>query len=180
MAITLREFARDDFARLIEWVNVGGQEAFLQWAGTAFKYPLSEAQLEAHLAETEGPEPTRRVFVAVEDTSGEVVGHVELSGIDLNGRSASISRLLVGKPSARGKGIGATIVSRLLDVAFGEMQLHRVDIYVLDLNVAAIRLYEDLGFETEDQLVEPRRGGRYWNVYYLSMLRQRWLNSGKE
>ena len=82
MAITLKEFARDDFARLIEWANVGSQEAFLQWAGTGFKYPLSEAQLEAHLAAAEGPEPTRRVFAAVDEDTGEVVGHVELSGID--------------------------------------------------------------------------------------------------
>lgn len=179
MDITLREFSRDDFSRLIGWVNSGGSEAFLRWAGTSFEYPLTEAQLEAHLAEAEGPEATRRIFSAVDADSGEVVGHVELSRVDRANRSASISRLLVGEPSARGKGIGAQIVTRLLDMIFGELKLHRVDLYVLDFHVAALRMYQGLGFKTEGHLVEARRsGGKYWNVYYLAMLEEEWLNRG--
>jgi RimJ/RimL family protein N-acetyltransferase len=175
--ITLREFSRDDFPRLIEWVNSSGPEAFLRWAGTSFAYPLTEAQLEAQLAEAEGPDATRRIFSAVDADSGEVVGHVELSRVDRGNRSASISRLLVGEPSARGKGIGAQIVSRLLDKAFGELKLHRVDLYVLDFHVAALRTYQGLGFKTEGHLVEARRsGGKYWNVYYLAMLEEEWLS----
>ena len=54
MDITLREFTRDDIARLVDWVNSGGEDFFVRWAGTAFEYPLTESQLEAHLAEAEG------------------------------------------------------------------------------------------------------------------------------
>ena len=177
MDITLREFTRDDIARLIDWVNSGGPDFFVRWAGTAFEYPLTEAQLEAHLAEAEGAEATRRLFAAVDDASGEVVGHAELSRIDRKNRSASISRLLVGEPSARGKGIGAQIVSRVLDVAFGEMSLHRVDLYVLEFHVAALSMYKGLGFKTEGHLVEARRaGGKYWNAYYMAMLKEEWLS----
>jgi RimJ/RimL family protein N-acetyltransferase len=175
MDITLRKFDRDDIARLIGWVDSGGPEFFVRWAGTAFEYPLTAAQLEAHLAEAEGAEATRRVFAAVDDASGEVVGHAELSRIDRKNRSASISRLLVGEPSARSHGIGAQIVSRLLDVAFGEMGLHRVDLYVLEFHVAALSMYKGLGFKTEGHLVEARRaGGKYWNAYYMAMLKEQW------
>jgi RimJ/RimL family protein N-acetyltransferase len=177
MDITLREFDRDDIARLIDWVNSGGPDFFVRWAGTAFDYPLTPAQLEAHLAEAEGAEATRRVFAAVDDASGEVVGHAELSRIDRKNRSASISRLLVGEPSARGQGIGAQIVSRLLDVAFGEMALHRVDLYVLEFHVSALSMYKGLGFKTEGHLVEARHaGGKYWNAYYMAMLKEQWLS----
>jgi RimJ/RimL family protein N-acetyltransferase len=177
MDITLREFGRDDIARLIDWVNSGGPEFFVRWAGTAFEYPLTEAQLEAHLAEAEGPEASRRIFAAVDDTSGEVVGHVELSRIDRKNLSASISRLLVGEAAARGKGLGAQIVGRLLDIAFGEMSLHRVDLYVLEFHVAALSMYKGLGFKTEGHLVEARRaGGKYWNAYYMAMLEEEWLS----
>ena len=177
MAIILRTFTQDDFARLIDWVDASGPEFFVQWAGTAFEYPLTEVQLETHLAEAEGPEATRCIFAAADEASGEVVGHVELGRVDRANRSATISRLLVGDPSARGKGIGAQIVSRLLDVAFVEMQLHRVDIYVLDFHVAAVRMYEGLGFRTEGHFVEARRaGGKYWNVFYMAMLEEQWLS----
>jgi len=176
MTIVLRQFGRDDFSRLMGWVDEAGTEFFVQWAGTAFTYPLDKAQLEAHLAEAEGPEASRRLFAAVDDENEEVVGHVELSRVDRANRSATVARLLVGEPSARGKGIGAQIVSRILDKAFREMDLHRVDITVLELNVAAIRMYGGLGFKTEGHFVEARRvGGKYWNVYYMAMLKEEWL-----
>lgn len=176
MDITLREFNRDDIARLVDWVNSGGPDFFVRWAGTAFEYPLTDKQMEAHLAEAEGPEASRRVFAAVDSATGEVVGHAEFSRIDRKNRSASISRLLVGEPSARGKGVGRQIVSRLLDAAFGEMSLHRVDLYVLELHVSAFSMYEGLGFKTEGHLVEARRaGGKYWNAYYMAMLEEEWL-----
>ena len=178
MDITLREFTRDDIPQLIEWVNSGGPDFFVRWAGTAFEYPLTEAQLEKHLAEAEGPEATRRVFAAVDGATGEVVGHAELSRVDRKNRSASISRLLVGDPAARGKGVGRQIVSRVLDVAFGEMSLHRVDLYVLEFHVSALAMYKALGFKTEGHLVEARRaGGKYWNAYYMAMLEEEWLEA---
>jgi RimJ/RimL family protein N-acetyltransferase len=176
MDITLREFTRDDIPQLMGWVNQGGPDFFVRWAGTAFDYPLTEAQLETHLAEAEGPQPTRRVFAAVDGATREVVGHAELSRVDRKNKSASISRLLVGEPSARGKGVGREIVSRVLDVAFGEMSLHRVDLYVLEFHVSALSMYKALGFKTEGHLVEARRAGdKYWNAYYMAMLAEEWL-----
>ncbi len=175
MDITLREFTRDGIPQLLGWVEQGGYDFFVRWAGTAFEYPLTEAQLQAHLAEARGPNAARRVFAAVDAASGEVVGHAELSRIDRKNRSASISRLLVGELAARGKGVGREIVSRLLDVAFGEMALHRVDLYVLEFHVAALSMYKALGFKTEGHLVEARRSGdRYWNAYYMAMLEDEW------
>jgi RimJ/RimL family protein N-acetyltransferase len=176
MDIILRAFTRDDIPRLIGWVNHGGPDFFVRWAGTAFDYPLTEAQLEAHLAEAEGPDATRRVFAAVDRAGGEVVGHAELSRVDRKNRSASISRLLVGDPEARGKGVGRQIVAAVLDVAFGELSLHRVDLYVLEFHVTALSMYKALGFKTEGHLVEARRAGdRYWNAYYMAMLDEEWL-----
>ena len=175
MTIVLRQFGRDDFSRLMGWVDEAGTEFFVQWAGTAFTYPLDKAQLEAHLAEAEGPEASRRLFAAVDDENEEVVGHVELSRVDRANRSATVARLLVGEPSARGKGIGAQIVTALLDIAFGELELHRLDLYVIDFNLAAIRLYESLGFKTEGHFVSARRvGEKYWNVYAMALLEDTW------
>ncbi len=176
MDITLRAFTTDDIPRLMDWVNRGGPDFFVRWAGTALEYPLTEAQLEAHLAEAEGPEAIRRVFAALDGATGEVIGHAELSRIDRRNRSASISRLLVGEPSGRGKGVGREIVGAVLDVAFGEMALHRVDLYVLEFHVSALSMYKALGFKTEGHLVEARRAGdKYWNAYYMAMLDEEWL-----
>jgi len=176
MSISLRPFTRADFARLIRWVDDAGPEFLVQWAGTKFAFPLDEAQLEGYLAEAQEPQATSFIFAAVDDESGDVVGHVELSRVDRRNMSASVSRLLVGDRAARGKGTGAQIVTLLLDKAFRELDLHRVDLYVIDGNLAAIRLYEGLGFKTEGHFVEARRaGGKYWSVYYMAMLEEQWL-----
>jgi RimJ/RimL family protein N-acetyltransferase len=64
----------------------------------------------------------------------------------------------------------------VLDVAFGEMSLHRVDLYVLEFHVSALSMYKALGFKTEGHLVEARRAGdSYWNAYYMAMLDEEWL-----
>ncbi len=173
MSVSLRPFTSDDFGRLIGWID--SPELLVQWAGSQFDFPLDERQLESYLKETEGPYPARRAWVAVDDESGEVVGHVELGRIDRKNRSGSIARLLVGARAGRGKGTGAAIVEAVLQIAFGELGLHRVDLYVVDFNLAAIRLYESLGFKTEGHFVEARRvGDAYWNVYYMAMLEETW------
>jgi RimJ/RimL family protein N-acetyltransferase len=173
MSVSLRPFARDDFVRLIAWID--SPELLVQWAGSQFDYPLNERQLERYLEEAGGPFAARRVWAAVDDDSGDVVGHVELGRIDRKNRSGSIARLLVGERADRGKGTGAAIVQAVLAIAFDEMGLHRVDLYVVDFNLAAIRLYESLGFKTEGHFVEARRvGDAYWNVYTMAMLEDTW------
>jgi len=175
MVISLRAIAPDDLDRLIAWVNGAGAEFLAQWAGTEFDYPLDRAQLEPFYAESQSPGAKHLAFAAVDDATGDVVGHVELARIDRRNRSASVARLLVGDAAQRGKGIGAQIVTALLDIAFGELELHRLDLYVIDFNLAAIRLYESLGFKTEGHFVSARRvGEKYWNVYAMALLEDTW------
>src|SRR5664280_1585337 len=123
MSVTLRPFTRDDFGRLVAWID--SPELLVQWAGSQFDFPLDERQLEKYLQEAEGPYPTRRVWAALDDASGQVVGHAELGRIDRKNRSGSIARLLVGERAGRGKGTGADIVEAVLQIAFGELGLHR-------------------------------------------------------
>jgi RimJ/RimL family protein N-acetyltransferase len=171
--IELQPFGRPDFARLIGW-SVSA-EFLLQWAGPAFTHPLDEAQLEKYCRQAEGPEPACRIFKAVEQPGGAVVGHVELAGIDRRHRFGRLSRALVGDPACRGRGVGLQIVERLLDVAFGELALHRVELYVFDFNEAAIRCYRKAGFVTEGRLREARRiGTDYWSLDVMSILEPEW------
>jgi RimJ/RimL family protein N-acetyltransferase len=174
MDIKLRPFVRTDFDRLIAWID--SPDLLAQWAGTmAFTYPLDEAQLDAYLLSAGGETPPRRIFTALNARTKQPVGHVELNRIDRIHQSASVSRLLVGERRRRGKGIGGHIIEALLDVAFGEMAMHRIDLYVLEFNLAAIRLYEGLGFVTEGHMLEARNvGGAFHNVYYMALLRSAW------
>jgi RimJ/RimL family protein N-acetyltransferase len=169
--IELLPFTRDDIPRLIGWVP--SAEFLMQWAGWAFRFPLDAAQLERHLEGTRGPDPVRMVFKAI--AAEGVIGHIELNHIDRANRSATISRVLVGDPALRGRGYGAAMVQRVLEIGFDELGLHRIDLYVFDFNHAAIACYTKLGFVIEGRLRDLRKmGDSYWSVYQMSMLEHEW------
>jgi RimJ/RimL family protein N-acetyltransferase len=171
--ITLRPFARADFARLIGWIP--SAEFLLQWAGPAFTFPLDTVQLDAYLAESEGEAPSRMIFTAVESDTATAVGHIELARIDRRNKSATLSRVLIGEASRRGQGAGLEMVRRILQIGFERLTLHRIDLVVFDFNASAIACYERAGFVKEGCLREARRfGEEYWSLVQMSILDTEW------
>jgi RimJ/RimL family protein N-acetyltransferase len=168
--VSLEPFGRQDYDRLIGWV--ASAEELMLWAGPIFRWPLDRAQLDRYLAAAEGAGAARRIWRAVE--GGEAVGHVELNAIERTHRTATLSRVLV-RPGARGRGVGTAMVRAALAVGFGELGLHRVDLFVFDTNAGAIACYERLGFRREGRLRDYRRlGDRYLSSLLMSMLEDEW------
>ena len=173
MEFVFRPFSRQDFPRLMAWAI--SPEFVMQWTGGSFNYPLEEAQLEAHLQSAGGEAPVRKIFSVWMAEDGRHVGHIELDHINLLHRSASISRVLIGEPELRGKGIGQAVVRKVLQIGFEELGLHRIELLVFDFNTAAIHCYEKVGFCKEGHLREARRvGEEYWSLYRMSILEQEW------
>ncbi|PTX64354.1 RimJ/RimL family protein N-acetyltransferase [Melghirimyces profundicolus] len=170
--LTLRKLTTADFPRLIEWTD--SPEFLLQWAGPRFHFPLDEAQLAGHLKGNEGKNAERINFKAIEEASGEMVGHVELNRIDREHRSATLARVLLD-PARRGGGLGTAMVREAVRYAFGELDLHRLDLYVFDFNRSAIRSYERAGFRWEGTMRDARKmGDEYWNLCIMSLLQPEW------
>ena len=166
----LHPFTRGDFARLIAWAD--SAELLMQWAGHIFTHPLDEAQLENYLQGAQGDPPKRCIFKAVE--MDEVVGHIELNNIDRRNRAAVISRVLVG-PKWRGRGLGVELVRKAADVAFRELGLHRIELFVFDFNLPAIACYRRAGFTVEGRLRDARRvGDEFWSLHVMGLLAQEW------
>jgi RimJ/RimL family protein N-acetyltransferase len=170
--LKLLPFSRQDFSRLVGWAD--SAEFLMQWAGPIFTHPLDKAQLEKYVQAAEGDPPSRRIFKAVATGSEEVIGHIELNNIDRRNRSAMVSRVLVD-PARRGQGFGVELVRKAVELGFGELQLHRLELYVFDFNEAAIVCYRRAGFSVEGRLRESRRvGGEYWSLYVMSLLESEW------
>lgn len=87
-----------------------------------------------------------------------------------------MSRVLIAD-GRRGRGTGHAMVRALLELGFGELCLHRIDLFVFDFNVAAIACYEKAGFVREGYIREARRMGMsYWSLYQMSILENEWRN----
>jgi RimJ/RimL family protein N-acetyltransferase len=143
VTIDLRPFAEADTALLKSWVD--SPAALRLWSGDAFSWPLDEVQLTAYLAETRTS--GRRSWTAW-DGRGQAVGHVSLR-VHIPARRGRLGRVLIA-PQARRGGLAVEMLRQVLEVASGEMALRQLELGVYGDNIAAVRLYERMGFVADD------------------------------
>ena len=75
-----------------------------------------------------------------------------------------------------GKGVGTTLMNKLIDLADNWLRLVRIDLDVLECNQHAIRFYERLGFVKEGvKQMETIRYGEYVNSVFMARINTRAL-----
>jgi len=100
------------------------------------------------------------------------IGHAGLYRIDNRVRTAEFG-ILIGDPSAWGRGIGTRVTAFALAYGFAELNLRRVSVRVLASNARARQLYESVGFEVEGCLRGAfYGGGQYVDVILMARLRE--------
>jgi RimJ/RimL family protein N-acetyltransferase len=172
-SIRLVPFTSADIDRLLGWIR--SPEELMLWTASSFGFPLTREHIEGHLRDSAArkDQPIRRIFKAVEEGSGDIVGHIELGAIDPRNRSARIGRVLVD-PERRGQGFGAAMMRAVVDRAFRELGAHRVELGVFDVNPAAIACYEGVGFHRDgvrrDSFLASAEPATYWSEVVMSVL----------
>lgn len=104
------------------------------------------------------------------DHGERLIGASALHPLDRGNRRARFS-IGIFAAGDRGRGFGTEVTRRLLQFAFSELGLHRVDLRVLEFNLAALRMYERCGFrregvEREGVLI----GGSWYGDVMMSIL----------
>ncbi|MFD9030896.1 GNAT family N-acetyltransferase [Streptomyces sp. NPDC059567] len=104
---------------------------------------------------------------------GTPIGHIALIDQDLVDGTAEIMLML--DPGHRGQGYGVDAVDALVDLAFGELPMHRVQAVTHATNSAALGVLTRAGFVREGVRRSAclHRGRRY-DVEVLALLRDEW------
>jgi len=173
--VKLEYFDREDFKQLIEWMNT--EHLITNWAGSLFKFPLTEDSLDWYIEDTNNPEESDAfIYKAVDTKTGKTVGHISLGSISEKNRAGRISRVLVGNTAERGKGYCAGMINAILKIGFEDLKLHRISLGVYDFNTAAIRCYQKCGFVKEGLMRDVLRydNETYWSLYEMSILEDEW------
>ncbi len=173
--IKLEYFSKEDFSLLMEWMN--SEHLMTNWAGSLFRYPLTEGSLDWYISETNDLHTSDAfIYKAVSTETGHTVGHISLGSVSPKNRAGRISRVLVGNTSERGKGICSGMVNAVLNIGFEELKLHRISLGVYDFNRAAIRCYEKCGFKKEGLMRDVLRydDGTYWSLLEMGILEDEW------
>lgn len=138
--IYLVPFDESHIPALIGWIH--NKEELILFSGpTLFTFPITADQVRRYLAD-----PIREVFAVMDNYTNEVLGMGEIIH-DSEPGTARFCRILLGNPAYRGKGIGEQTVLAMLQHAFSDPGLQRVELNVFENNPGAIRCYEKCGFK---------------------------------
>lgn len=99
-----------------------------------------------------------------------VIGHCTLSSLDWQNRRAEVGFSL--HPAQQGRGLATDAVRALVDHAFDDLDLHRLEADVDPRNEASLRLLERVGFAREGYMPERHLiEGEWQDTVFLGLLR---------
>lgn len=161
--IKLEPFTENDFETFKSWVK--SEEELFQFAGPIFTYPLTDEQLRNYI-NMEDKKPLKVVL----NSTNETIGHCELNFENGNRR---LSRILVGNRELRGQKIGEQIVRKMVELMFQNPEINEVDLNTFDWNKRAIRCYEKVGFQiNQDKSDTMNVNGNVWTKINMTLKRK--------
>ena len=158
--IHLRPFQKNHLDKTWHWMN---NPKVAQPFGRSPR--LSKKKHEAWFKNLK-KDPTQAVFAVTKD--GEHIGNAGLKHIDRRHRSAEVW-VYIGDRNRLRKGYGEKTVRLLSRCAFQRLKLHRLQAWMLESNLASVRLFRKCGFKEEGRLREAFLGnGRFHDLRLLA------------
>ncbi|MBC1728643.1 GNAT family N-acetyltransferase [Listeria seeligeri] len=106
-----------------------------------------------------------------------LIGFISLHSIEWNNQIASMA-IGIGEAEYRKNGYGSEAIQLLLNYAFHELNLHKVELDVISNNDTAIYCYKKNGFETEGVAKEAiLRDNQRFDKLYMGVLAKDWRMS---
>ena len=170
----LRELALKDIERINSWRNDPGLIACL---GAPFRYINQD--VDKRWYDQYKSSRGSCVRCAVVDENDEILGLVSLTSIDSVNRSGQL-HIMIGSSENRGKGLGTFAVRTMVEHAFYNLNLRRIELSVLINNLPARKLYEKIGFVKEGvKRQSAYKNGDYQDQIIMGLLRSDYENAGK-
>ncbi len=167
--IYLRPLTREDAAAVVPWVNDSEVTRTLAIGSAAVDRQTEEVFIEKMNASGHDA-----LFGIVVQRTDQLVGSAGLHQIDFRHRRASFG-IMIGEKRAWGKGYGTEATALVVDYAFRQLHLNRVQLHVYEYNPRGIRVYEKVGFQREGVLRQEHfYDGRSWDTLVMAMLRENW------
>lgn len=133
----IKLYDSSNFKLVESWVT--DADLLLQFSGTDFSYPLTEKQI----VDYQTRHPDRRFYI------GYTVDELPFAFGEIIPQESGyprLARILVGKSTLRGQGLGRYFIGLLLEESKRLYHTSSVELFTWEKNYAAIRCYESVGF----------------------------------
>ncbi|MEQ8221084.1 MAG: GNAT family protein [Candidatus Eremiobacterota bacterium] len=115
-------------------------------------------------------------FFIIHAFDKKTIGTIDLYDIRWREGSASII-IMIGEKQYWHKGYGTDAVLTLIDFAFNELSLRRIEVNVAEYNKRAIKCYEKCGFKVEGCLKKKLLvDGTYYDQHMMALLMEEYTN----
>ena len=142
--ILLRPLMKKDIETLRCWRNNPDNAKYLR------KIPYITPKMQGKWFSTYTNNNDEMCFAIVEIKElKRLVGSLSL--YQFNPDSCFFGKLLVGDKEAHGRNVGLNATIAAVKIAFDQLKLKRVDLYVFRENIAAYKVYAKAGFEIIDE-----------------------------
>ena len=144
-------------------------------ASSNTSYPRSDIQIKNRIERSQSNQDS--FYFAIRPLEEEtLLGTMALDEIEWNNGVAGIS-IEIGDRDNHRQGIGIDSIKLLLDFAFLELNLRKLQLTVFDYNEAAIGLYKKIGFINEGTFREfGLRFNKTYDMLLFGILRSEWLS----
>lgn len=172
----LRELERSDVQTINSWRN---DAELIAQLGAPFRFINQEVDSRWFDSYMANRNHCVRCAIVDENMPGEILGLVSLTDIDQLNQCA-VLHIMIGSSTQQNKGIGSIAVKKMLEHAFMNLNMHRVELKVLASNSRAQHVYEKCGFVREGVLRKKvYKGGIFEDMYLYALLRENFLDAGK-
>lgn len=165
--VYLRALEPEDYKTSINWRK--DDEIWGMLGGT--KYFVSEAYEKKWVEDTIFNSCDIKLAICLNDTQ-KYIGNVYATDIDMINSSCTTG-LMIGDREYWSKGYGSEAYRLLLDYVFNERNLNRAQAYVLENNIASLKMHQKVGYQIEGTLRQSTfKNGKYRNQVLLSILKE--------
>lgn len=172
--LSLRNLAKSDCNNVCRWLESSYilQYSFVVSGKKSLPKDFSTIEYGLRYFQMILSDPNRVTF-ALEMGNVHIgnIGLKEINRIDLTAECF----IEIGEAKYRGQGLGSRAMTELLDFAYFRYGLEQVELDVLEFNLAAITVYQRLGFSTVGfNGWHYDEYGQYWRVLRMSLLKKHW------
>lgn len=167
----LRELDREDLKKINRWRN---DPHLIACLGAPYRHINEDVDKEWYDKYLHARNNSVRCAIVDDENENEILGLISLLSINYINRTGEL-HIMIGGSENRGKGIGTFAVNAMVEHAFYNLNLRRIELGVLETNLAAIRLYEKTGFFREGVKRKANyKNGEYVSMIMMGLLKEEW------
>ena len=119
------------------------------------------------------------IVILAEDGLEKLIGNCGIHNIDWKNRVGEVG-IVIGEKDYQNRGYGTEVIELLLEYGFNTVNLNRIELYVYDYNIRALRSYKKAGFTEEGRKRQFMWiKGKYYDAIIMSILAEEWSEKKK-